>query len=197
MEDILDYIKTFSHQVETWDSKFISRGIELGYHDRKAKRLEQSQLNTSLTAMGVNRAMKRRTRWQVELDPENNHSVDATDLQGKSGYFVGIMKRKIGTEDIDVNDMNNINMEGSHFLDCITGKVYSGGQCIEYFDQSVMTAGAVIDILLDKEYGTIQWVVNGMMADDGILSRPALKNQASYFTAVMMKDEIEVMIINP
>ena len=147
--------------------------------------------------MGVNRAMKKRTRWQVELDHENNHNVDATDLQGKSGYFVGIMKRKNGTVDIDVNDINNINLEGSHFLDCITGNVYSGGQCIEYFDPSLMSAGAVIDILLDKETGTIQWVVNGMMSDNGILSRPGLKNQASYFAAVMMKDEIEVMIINP
>ena len=63
MENILDYIKTFNHQVETWDANFISRGIKLGYHDRTAQRLEQSTLNASLTAMGVNRAAKKRTRW--------------------------------------------------------------------------------------------------------------------------------------
>ena len=40
MENILDYIKTFNHQVETWDTNFISRGIKLGYHDRTAQRLE-------------------------------------------------------------------------------------------------------------------------------------------------------------
>ena len=34
MENILDYIKTFNHQVETWDNKFMARGIKLEYHDR-------------------------------------------------------------------------------------------------------------------------------------------------------------------
>ena len=103
--------------------------------------------------------------------------MDASDVQGRSGYFVGILKKKQeGNEDIDLNDINNISLPGSHFLDCITGKVYSDGQVIDYFDQSLMTPGAVIDILLDREMGSIQWIINGMMTDVGILARPSLRN---------------------
>ena len=82
---------------------------------------------------------------------ENDHNIDATDRPGKSGYFVGIMTRqKDDVTPLDLNDMNNIKNQGAHFLDCITGRCYSDGESLPYFDKNKMTPGAIIDILLDK-----------------------------------------------
>ena len=54
-------------------------------------------------------------------------------------YYVGVMKRKFENESsVNLYHANNINLEGSHFLDCVSGKVHSDGKFIDYFDPNLM-----------------------------------------------------------
>ena len=68
-----------------------------------------------------------------------------------------------------------MNLQGSHFLDCVTGEVHSDGKIQQYFDPEMMKPGLIIDILLDRSNGTIQWVLNAM-TDAPVLERPSLTN---------------------
>ena len=46
-------------------------------------------------------------------------------------YYVGVMKRDHGADgSINLYSDKNVNLEGSHFLDCVTGEVHSDGQTI-------------------------------------------------------------------
>ncbi len=97
--------------METFDPNFTAKGVKVEYHGRLLTRKEQTKKDVSLTAQGCKKANKNKVRWQVELGFENDHNIDATDKPGKSGYFVGIMPRKIDNETpIDLNDMNNIKL---------------------------------------------------------------------------------------
>ena len=60
----------------------------------------------------------------------------------------------------------------------------------------MMHPGLIIDILLDRSNGTIQWVLNAS-TDAPVLVRPSLTNQTSFVSAIWMKDDIELMFVNP
>ena len=59
---------------------------------------------------------------------ENDHTFDPMDETGMPNYYVGVMRREYETEEtVNLYHDNNINLKGSHFLDCVSGKVHSDG----------------------------------------------------------------------
>ena len=56
--------------------------------------------------------------------------------------------------------------------------------------------GSIIDILYDRENGTLQWIVNGIENPNMKITNQNLCRGKYHLTAIWMKDNIEISIIN-
>ena len=173
MEVAFEFVK------DTWDPEFMSKKeIIIEKDGRSAKRWEKFKRDNTYYSAQCKTKLdgkfeKSKMKWRVKTGEDNEEGTQ---------YYIGLCRRQENFYEKIVSDKD------SYFLDIFMGQTLCNGETAELYGYNEIVPDSVIDIMYDRDEGTLEFIVNEDSKDIK-LQHDDLKKGTYYLTAMWMKDD--------